>query len=287
MTTQQTADAAPAGTAGARQRRPVSPLRQTLRLTRTEFTLMYRYRTALFFVLFPLVFVFLGVVSQGESPVPGVSNETLALTGSPAAIIMMIGVMHVSNTYAARREQLILKRFRASGVPPVALFGATTLSVLAVVVLLTAVPWGVLIAQTGEVPADPVMVALAVVLSTVTMVLLGAALTRLARNAEGTQMMSIVPFLALYASSGLMIPLEMMPDQLATASRLLPMAPVVELLRGGYTGNDVFGDLVGASPATGLDLWAAALPSLAVVLAWTALSVLSLRYFRWDPRQPG
>ncbi|KII00442.1 hypothetical protein LP52_01005 [Streptomonospora alba] len=287
MTTQQTATAAPTGTAGARQRRPVSTLRQTLRLTRTEFTLIYRYRTALFFVLFPLVFVFLGVVTQGESPVPGVSNETLALTGSPAAIIMMIGIMHVSNTYAARREQLILKRFRASGVPPLALFGATTLSVLAVVVLLTAVPVGVLIGGSGELPADPVMVALTVVLSTVTMVLLGAASTRLARNAESAQMISMLPFLALYSSSGLMVPLEMMPGELETVCRLLPMAPVVDLLRGGYTGHDVFGGLAGASPATGLDLWAAALPSLAVVLVWTALSVLALRYFRWDPRQPG
>ncbi|MFD0773823.1 ABC transporter permease [Streptomonospora algeriensis] len=286
MTTHQTAAAPPTGASGARQRRPVGALRQTLRLTRTEFTLIHRYRTALFFVLFPLVFVFLGTVTEGESPIPGISYETLALTGSPAAIVMMIGIMHVSNTYAARREQLILKRFRASGVPPVALFGATTLSVLAVVLLLTAVPVGVLIAGPGELPTDPVMMALALVLSTVTMVLLGAASTRLARNAESAQMISMVPFLVLYLSSGLMLPLEILPDELETVCRLLPMAPVVELLRGGYTGHDVFGGLAGASPATGLELWAAALPSLAVVLAWTALSVLSLRYFRWDPRQP-
>ncbi|MUL43976.1 ABC transporter permease [Streptomonospora sp. PA3] len=274
------------GIGQAPPRSPVSTVRQALRLTRTEFTLIHRYRTALFFVLFPLFFVGIAVISQGESPVPGVDLAELSLAGTPAVIAMMIGVMHVSNIYAARREQLILKRFRASGVAPAALFGATTLSVVAVVAVLTAVVAAVLAAGFDRLPADPVMVAATVLVTTVTMALLGAASTRFARNAESAQMISMLPFLVLYLSSGLMLPLEVLPEGLATAARLLPMAPAVELLRAGYLGLDVFGGVPGADPASGIELWTAALPSAAVVLVWAALAVLSLRYFRWDPRQP-
>ncbi|GAA1764432.1 ABC transporter permease [Streptomonospora arabica] len=275
------------GSPGARVRHPVHPVRQALRLTRTELTLIYRYRTALFYVLFPLFFVGIAMVTQGESAIPGVRTEAIALSGTPAVIAMMIGVMHASNIYAARREQLILKRFRASGVPPFALFGATTLSVLAAVAVLSAMVFAVLAAGVGELPSDPVMVVLTALLTTVTMSLFGAASSRFARNAESAQMMSMVPFLLFYASSGMMVPLAMLPDWLATVCRLLPMAPAVDLLRSGYLGRDVFGGLTGAEPASLAELWAAGLPSLAVVLVWTAVAVLSLRSFRWDPRQPG
>lgn len=276
----------PARDGSAPVRRPVNAIHQALRLTRTEFTLLYRYRTALFFVLFPLVFVALALVSGGESPIPGVDGTVLAVAGTPAVIAMMIGIMHVSNIYAARREQLVLKRFRAGGVAPFALFAATTLSVLAAVAVLTLVVVAVLGVRHGALPADPVLVAVTVLLTAVTMSLLGAASTRFARNAESAQMMSMFPFLLFLAASGATVPLEMFPDTVAAAARLLPMAPAVDLLRAGYLGYDLFGDYAGAAPATGLDLWSAALPSLALVLVWTAIAVFSLRFFRWDPRRP-
>ncbi|MBX9387255.1 ABC transporter permease [Streptomonospora nanhaiensis] len=283
MTATETAAAAATRPAA---RRPVGVARQTLRLTRTEFTLIYRYRTALFFVLFPLVFVALAAAGQGPSLLEGVSAAEFSVAGTPAAIAMMIGIMHVSNAYAARREQLILKRYRASGVSPYAMFGATTLSVVAVTAALTLVAGAVMAGMYGTLPADPVLVAAGVLLTAVTMSLLGAAMTRLAANAESAQMLSMVPFLGLYASGGLMIPLDVFPEGVATVGRLLPMAPAVDLVRAGYFGRDLFGGVDGAEAATGLDLWAAALPALGVCAVWVGIAVFSLRYFRWDPRQP-
>ncbi|WP_052745707.1 ABC transporter permease [Allosalinactinospora lopnorensis] len=183
-------------------RAPVSPYRQLLRLTRTELTLFYRYRMALYIAVFPLVFVLIGVASEGEETLPGVDAAPYYITGTPALVAMAIGLWHISNVYAARREQLVLKRFRASGVTPFALFGASTLSVLAVVLLLTAVIGGVLAWRYGVWPADPAMVALPLVLTTVLMSLLGAAFTRLTRNAESAQLMAMFPFLILYGASG-------------------------------------------------------------------------------------
>ncbi|MDA0565475.1 ABC transporter permease [Streptomonospora sp. S1-112] len=279
-------ETAAAGATRPAARRPVGVVRQTLRLARTEFTLIYRYRTALFFVLFPLIFVALATMGEGPSLLEGISAAEFSVAGTPSTIAMMIGIMHVSNAYAARREQLILKRYRASGVSPYAMFGATTVSVVAVTAVLTLIVGAVMAGLYGTLPADPVMVVAGVLLTAVTMSLLGAAMTRLVASAEGAQMLSMVPFLVLYASAGLMIPLDVFPDGVAAAARLLPMAPAVDLVRAGYFGRDLFGGVSGAEAATGLELWAAALPALGVCAVWAGIAVFLLRYFRWDPRQP-
>ncbi|WP_052745706.1 hypothetical protein [Allosalinactinospora lopnorensis] len=82
-----------------------------------------------------------------------------------------------------------------------------------------------------------------------------------------------------------MVPLEMMPDRLAAALGLLPLAPAVEMIRSGYLGYDLVNGVDEASAITGPALWTAAFPSVGLLLAWLALSVYLLRYFRWDPRQ--
>ncbi|WP_067969896.1 ABC transporter permease [Nocardiopsis trehalosi] len=276
--------AGPPARAGAAARTPVGTVRQTLRLTRTELTLFHRYRVALFFSVFPLAFAAFGFFMDGDDILPGVDVGAYFITSVPLTAALVLGTMHVPNIYAARREALILKRFRVSGVAPAALFGATTLSVLAVVALITAAVCGIVTLYYGAAPADPLMVALGTVLVTVVLSLLGVALTRLARNAESAQMMSMVPFLALIGASGTAYPVELMPDPLAAACSLLPTAPAVALIRSGYWGRDLFGGLETAGAASGAELWTAALPALAVLAAWTVAAVLLLRLFRWDPR---
>src|SRR3712207_2141306 len=103
-------------------RRPVNPVKQALRLTRTEFTLLYRYRTAFFFaVVMPLVFIYpLVNVAHGQV-LPGVDGQAFSFAAFFAICATTAGILHVSNIYAARREQLVLKRLRASGVPAVAI----------------------------------------------------------------------------------------------------------------------------------------------------------------------
>lgn len=263
----------------------VHPLRQLLRLSRTELTLVYRYRMALFIGVFPLLFVYVGTMMEGDDVLPGIDAAAHFIAGTPVLCAMVVGIWHISNVYAARREQLILKRFRASGVTPFALFGASTLAVLAVVALLTVIIGALLAGLYGVWPTDPLLVVLTLVVTGVTMSLAGAGFTRFARNAESAQLLSMLPFLFFYAASGLMVPLEMMPDRVVDLMRLLPMAPAVELVQSGYLGHDLTAGLAEASEATGIELWAAAAPNIGLLLVWLALSVFFLRYFRWDPRQ--
>lgn len=281
--TTRTADTA--GAPGAPGRRtPPGPVARLLRLTRTEFTLIYRYRTALFFIAFPLLFTAVGFAQQGRELAPGVDAGAYFICGAIVLAPIFIGLVHVSNAYTARRELLVLKRFRVSGVPPAALFGATLLSILALVLVLSAISAGALAVRFDMVPADPLLVVLPVLLMTATMVFLGLALTAVSRSAEGAQMISMVPFFVLYASSGQMLPLDMLPDTVARVSALLPAAPATQAVQSGYFGRDLFGGADGAA-ASGVELWTAAAPGIGVMLVWLAVSVVLLRYFRWDPRQ--
>ncbi|TQN27733.1 ABC-2 type transport system permease protein [Haloactinospora alba] len=262
-------------------------LRQTLRLARTELVLFYRYRMALYIAVLPLFLAALGLAQEGEEALPGIDMAALFIAGTIPLGAMVVGVMHVMNVLTARREQTILKRFRVSGVPPVALVGAVVLSVLVVVLALSAMIGMLLGVRYQLWPSAPVLLLLTLVLITVVMVLLGAAMTPLARNAEIAQMVSIVPFLLFYAASGLAVPLEIMPDGLAAVCRALPMAPAIELVQSAYTGHDLVGGPENASPAGIGELWLASPIPLLTLVVWCGAAVLALRFFRWDPRRSG
>lgn len=155
---------------------------------------------------------------------------------------------------------------------------------LGVVAIQSLIGVAVLAVQLDTLPKHPVLLVLSIVLITVIMSLLGAALTRFTRNAESAQMLSMVPFILLVAASGFYVPIDMMPEPLARIVGVLPMAPAIDLARSAYFGRDFFGGAEGAA-AAGLDLWTAAGPALLVLLAWVAISVYLLRFFQWDPRQ--
>ncbi|GAB3207115.1 ABC transporter permease [Marinactinospora thermotolerans] len=266
-------------------RRPVGLVRQMLRLTRTEFVLFYRYRMALYVAVLPVVFLLPSFNAGDEELLPGVSAGAFSLASTFAMIAMTVGVIHVSNVYAARREQLVLKRFRVSGVRPAALFGATTLSVFGVVFAQSLIVVALLALQYDVLPADPVLLLISIVLSTVIMSLFGAVITRFARNAESAQMISMIPFMLLLAVSGFFVPLDAMPDGLQHALGLLPMVPAVDIARSAYFGHDFFGGVEGAGELGFVDLWIAAGPSLLVLVAWTAIMAYLVRFMPWDPRQ--
>jgi ABC-2 type transport system permease protein len=71
--------------------------------------------------------------------------------------------------------------------------------------------------------------------------------------------------------SGMFVPLEILPDRVASACELLPLTPVITLVRGGWTGG------LSASEALGAVL---------VALVWTVGGVFAVRrWFRWEPRR--
>ncbi|GAB3485349.1 ABC transporter permease [Nocardiopsis coralliicola] len=267
-------------------RTPVSPLRQLLRLARVEMLLFYRYRTAAYTAATPLMFLLPALALSGDGP-HGIDQRAFAMAPVLMLAPMTLGIMHMPTVYAARRESMLLKRYRAAGVPASALFGATTLSVVAAVAVLTGVIGAAVAAAGGALPVHPVLLLLGILLCTVVFCLLGLSVTRLARNAESAQLVSVLPFLLLLAASGSFVPLTGLP-QLHTALSFLPMLPAVDLARAAYFGVDTFAAAPGAAaPLAGPEVWAAAAPALAVLTVWIGIAAWILRYFRWDPRQGG
>lgn len=259
-------------------------LRQTYEFSRAEMTLFWRYRTALYFALFPLVLALLGMVQEGTEIVPGVDAGAHYTVGSLMMAPMFLSIMHVSNLVTARREQLVLKRLRVAGTPPAVMFGAVIVSVVLVTAVVSVLIGVVLFRHFGVTPVDPLLAALPILLVTVAVSLFAIAFTRLCRNAESAQMLCFLPLMLFYGLSGLMLPLEAMPDRIAEVARFLPAAAGVEIVTSAYLGRDfVGGD--GTRLLSGTDLWVAALPGLLIITVWIALFAYLTRFFRWDPRE--
>ena len=268
-----------------RDRRPVGVLRQTYEFTRTEMTLFWRYRTALYFALFPLGLALLGIVQEGADIAPGVDVGAHYTAGALMMTPLFLSIMHVSNLVTARREQLVLKRLLVAGTPPAVMFGAIIASVVAVTLVIS-VLIGVLLYRHFDVtPAEPLLVVLPILLVTAAVSLFAIAFTRLCRNAESAQMLCVVPLMLFYGLSGLMLPLSAMSDRIADLARLLPSAPGVEIVTSAYFGRDFIAGGDGVQTLTGTDLWVAALPGLLVIVVWIGVSAYLTRFLRWDPRE--
>lgn len=171
--------------------RQVGALRQTHEFSRAEMTLFWRYRTALYFALFPLVLSLLGMVQEGTETAPGVDAGAHYTVGSLMMAPMFLSIMHVSNLVTARREQLVLKRLRVAGTPPAVLFGAVIVSVVLVTAVVSVIVGVVLFRHFGVVPVAPLLAALPILLVTVAVSLFAIAFTRLCRNAESAQNLRI------------------------------------------------------------------------------------------------
>ena len=265
----------------------MSPVRQTLRLARTELTLFIRYKTAWMFLGLAL-FMFLIPMNMPNDPVMGdIGSADLAMIAAMGSIGLVIGIGHPSNVFTARRESLVLKQLRVNGVTQGALFGAVVLLVVLMSLAVSVLGIALIHINSGVLPRDPVMLVLAIVFSAVSMSFLGLCITPLARTAESAQMASMVPMLFLLFTSGNVIPVGMLPDPFVKVLSFLPSTAAGQLAQASYTGYDVFSGYDSAAPAGTMELWADALPAVGLLLLWTVLfAVLAFRTFRWDPRRP-
>lgn len=271
MTTLSTATRS-AGTAAR------GPARRRLAaLVRAETTILLRNRTAIFTaVAMPFIvgFAFSGM-SQDRAGLGVIL--TMVLVGTA---LMFVIYYTMVTSLVGRREQLVLKRLLA-GEPTrmeILLAPAVPLWVLFAVQSLIAIggatalgtpighPWALLLALVGGAAA---WTALAVV---------SAAYTR---TVESAQLSTLPLILISLLLSGFSVPLEWLPEPVARVAHLLPMTPVVDLLKFAYTGAGVDGRV----PVGPAELALAALGMLLPLLAWTVAALaLGLRRFRWDPR---
>ncbi|MGW7079110.1 ABC transporter permease [Streptomyces sp. NPDC054866] len=252
-----------------------TPAKRMAALARAELTLLGRTKGTLFAALFvPLVMPFsLHQVAEGmDLKGTGLSVGSVVVPGAIGFSLLFAVYSALTAVYAARREELVLKRLRTGELrDPEILAGAALPSVaigtIQIIVLAVAC---VALLDAGA-PSAPHLIVIGVLLGLVMFSALGAVTASLSRSVESAQVMATPLAFGSMFGSGLFIPFEVMPDKLASVCELLPLSPVITLVRGGWTGDLSASDALGA---------------LVTAVAWSVVSVFAVRrWFRWEPRR--
>jgi ABC-2 type transport system permease protein len=240
---------------------------------RAEQRLFWRSRELAFFTfLLPILFFLLLGSAYGDDEINGVSGYQYLLAG-------MIGYGAASTTFAGlalllviRRESGVLKRLRATPLPPETYVAAVLTSIIVIFLVEAVILLG--IGRFGfDVPLPDSFLSLAIVLlvGAAAFAALGIGLTALIRSAEGSSAVVNALYLPLSFISGAFFSEDTFPEVLQTLAAALPLSHLIELVRDVM----VFGDNVWDHPG-----------DLAVIVGWgVAGLVVAVRGFRWEPRE--
>jgi len=217
-------------------------MRALAKYTWTETKLFLRQPIGAFFTLvFPLMILFLFGSLHGNAPLPEYNGYGTVDVSVPAYIGMIIGttgIMVLTVTMSAYREKGVLRRLRATPLRP------QTILIAQVVVIFTMTVVGMLLLILAaklvynlRFDGNPLSVALAFILSSLSFFSLGFVLAAVMRTARTAQVVGLVILYPMIFLSGAAFPLEMMPDGVRRLSNFLPLTHVVTLLRGLWMGD--------------------------------------------------
>jgi ABC-2 type transport system permease protein len=232
------------------------------------------HELAFFTFLFPvLIFVLLGSVYGNDV----IKSEHVK--GSAYLLAGILGYGVASTAFAGlaimlviRREGGILKRLRATPLPPTTyLVAAITSTAIvfaieaAALIVLARVLFGV------SFPHQWLSLVLALLLGTLSFAALGLALTGYIRSGEGSSAVVNAIYLPLAFLSGSFWSTHAYPRFLEVIAEILPLTYFIRLMRDIVLRNET--------------IWAN-WESAAAVAAWgIAGLVLAVRSFRWEPRE--
>ncbi|MFI0422168.1 ABC transporter permease [Spongiactinospora sp. 9N601] len=256
-----------------------------VRLARVDLKLLGRNQTAMVNVLLlPLLMGWLFSNVAAGRQIEGVPGQLYVITGLPGLMLGFAVFVNMVNTFTARREELVLKRLRAAQPSAAAILGGAMLGALAVfalqvgLVVVWSMRW-----QDGGPPANLPLMLLGALLGVAIMGLLAAAFAGITPNAETAQVAVLPLLLVVMLGAPIIGPTTAMPGPLGVLAEVVPVTPVVEIMRTAYLGRDFVG--TGGEPLGMAAQWVAALPAIGIALAWVAVSALLARWlFRWDPR---
>lgn len=236
----------------------------------TEQRLYWRSReSAVFTFIFPLLlFVLLGSVYSGR--IYGVSASQALLAALLAYGCVMVAFAGLAITLVIRRESALLKRLRATPLPPATFVAALVVSTLAVFAIQVVAMFLLGRAVFGTPFPDHVgSLALIVVLGVTCFAALGVGLSGLVRSAEGSS--AVVNLIVLPAAflSGAFGPTQHYPTFLRDVGAVLPLKYLVDLTNAVYLHHHAFWSQPGA---------------IGVLAAWgvAGLALAALK-FRWEP----
>ncbi|WP_236654712.1 ABC transporter permease [Streptacidiphilus anmyonensis] len=221
-----------------------------LAMSRTEFRLFRREPFSVVFVLaFPLMMMVLlaavfgnnqakaGEIQNGMLVWRGVTPANYYTAASVAVIVAAIGLMTLPITLTSYRERGILRRFRASSVPPWILVSALLTVALATFVAGTLVMALVArLAYHAMLPKDFLGVAVALLAGTAAFGAIGLLLATLLRTSRSAQGIGLMLFFALWLISGTAPPRAVLPTGLRDVGSALPLTHLVTAVQNAWFG---------------------------------------------------
>jgi ABC-2 type transport system permease protein len=226
---------------------------------------------AVFTFIFPLMlFLLLGSVYSGHIyGVPASQALLAALLGYGCA---MVGFAGLAITLTVRREASVLKRLRATPLPPPTYVFSLLASTILVFALQTVALFLIGRAVFGTpFPSRVGSIVVLVVLGTICFAALGVGLSGLIRSAEGSSAVVNLVVLPMSFLTGAFGPTHHYPRFLRAIGDVLPLKYLVDLSNAVYLHHRSIWSKPGA---------------IAVLVAWgvAGLAVAALK-FRWEPRE--
>ncbi|MFD7702236.1 ABC transporter permease [Streptomyces caelestis] len=251
-----------------------TPVSRMTSLARAELTLLGRSKGTLVAALFVPLVLPLSVRSAAEEMDLAEVGLTPGAVVLPAAVgfsLLFAVYSALVGVFVVRREELVLKRLRTGELRDAEILGGSALpSVLTGLVQCLVLTTACAVLLDMSAPSAPHLAVLGLLLGLVMCAALAAVTAAFTRTAESAQVTPMPLMIVSMLGSGMFVPLELFPDRLASVCELLPLTPVVTLVRGGWTGDLSAFEALGA---------------LATAVAWTLLAVFAVRRrFRWEPR---
>jgi ABC-2 type transport system permease protein len=242
---------------------------------RTEQLLFWRNREAAFFTFFlPIIFFLVFGSVYGNSTI---TKEHIR--AAPFLEAGMIGYGIASTAFAGlaitmviRRESGVLKRIRATPLPPstylLAVLASTFVVFLIEAALIIAI--GRLLFSVA-LPDRPVSLLVALALGAIAFAALGLGLTGYVRSAEGSSAVVNFVYLPMAIISGTFFTPKDYPSFLRAIADVLPLTYFTKVMRDVMVRDH--------------HLWSEA-GSIGIVLLWGAIGLIAaIRGFRWEPRE--
>ncbi|RMI42367.1 ABC transporter permease [Streptomyces triticirhizae] len=268
MRSERTERLAPSAAGGASVRRMRS-------LARAELTLLLRSRTALWVaLLMPLLMVLAtySALEELDLSEAGLTQGEAVLTGGVGMVLLVVIYLNLVPALVTRREERVLKRLRTGEIADREILMGAALPTVTVAVAqsLVLVVAGTVLLDVSA-PGSPALLLAGIGLAVVTLVLLAVVTAGLTRTVDSAQITTTPLLLVCAVGCGIFIPLEIFPESVTWACRMLPLTGSVELIRHGWIGG-----------LDGVEIARAGL----FALAWVVIGVFAVRrWFRWDPRQ--
>lgn len=191
------------------------------------------------------------------------------LPGILAMTVMQTGLSGVTWVVATYRQRLILKRILATPAHPAAFLGGlvgrytlTSLFQMAVIMVVA------VLAFHARIVGSPLTLGALIVVGTLVFVGMGFAISTIAKSPEAANLLGSAISFPMMFLAGTFWPKDFMPKAMQPLIGLLPLTPLVDVMRGVSARGD---------PVT------AHLPALGYLAAWGAISFLvAAKRFKWE-----